>query len=79
MTRRAGDIVSERMECFTDFESTYNLELNGHNAEVDQLHCWPNDEVRFECWHVDVLEFASDGALAAALADGHECEEASQT
>lgn len=58
---------------------TYNLELDGHDAEVDQLHCWPNKEVRFKCWHVDILEFASDGTLAAALADSHECEEASQT
>ena len=58
---------------------TYNLELNGHDAEVDQLHRRPNDEVRFERRYVDILELTSDGAPATALADSHECEEASQT
>jgi hypothetical protein len=60
-------------------KSTYNLELDWHDAEVDQLDCGPDKEVRLERWHVDVLELALNGTLAAALADGHECEEASQT
>ena len=58
---------------------THNLELDGHDAEVDQLHCGPNDEVRLKRRHVNILEFASDGAPATALANGHECEEAAQT
>ena len=58
---------------------TYNLELNWHDAEVDQLHRGPNNKVRFERRHVHILELASDGAPAAALTDGHECEEAAQT
>lgn len=59
--------------------STHNLELNGHDTEVDQLNRRPDKEVRFKRRHVDVLEFASDGTLAATLADGHKCEEASET
>jgi hypothetical protein len=59
--------------------NTHNLELNGHDAEVDQLHRGPYDEVRLERRHVDVLELASDSAPTTALADGHECEEAAQT
>jgi hypothetical protein len=55
------------------------LELDRHDPEVDQLHCRPDKEIRLERWDVDVLELALYGALAAALADGHECEEASQT
>lgn len=58
---------------------THNLELDGHDAEVDQLYRGPNNKVRFERRYVDVLELASDGTPATALADGHECEEAAQT
>jgi hypothetical protein len=55
---------------------THNLELNRHDAEVNELHRGPDKEVRLECWHVNILEFASDGTLTAALTDGHEREEA---
>jgi hypothetical protein len=77
-TNGCGSCVSQGYDV-SAFESTYNLELNWHDAEVDQLYCGPDKEVRLECWHVDVLELALDGALAAAFADGHECEEAPQT
>jgi hypothetical protein len=58
---------------------THNLELNGHDAEVKHLHSRPDNEVRFECRDIDVLELGSDGALATAFTDGHECEEAGET
>jgi hypothetical protein len=66
----AFDVVNTR---------THNLELNGHDAEVEHLHCRPDNEVRFECRDVDVLELVLDGALATAFTDGHESEEASKT
>lgn len=58
---------------------TYDLELNRDNAEVEHLDRGPDEEVRLECRHVDVLKLASHGTSAAALGDCHECEEASET
>lgn len=58
---------------------THNLELNGHDAEVEHLHRRPDNEVCFECRDIDVLELVLDCALATAFTDGHESEEASKT
>lgn len=59
--------------------ATHNLELNGHDAEVEHLYRRPDNEVRFECGNIDVLELVLDGALATAFANGHESEEAAET
>lgn len=59
--------------------STYNLELNREETEVDNLHCRPNQVVCFECGNIDVLELAGNSALTTALGNGHKGKEASQT
>lgn len=55
---------------------TYNLELNRHKTEVDDLHSWPDYKVRLQRWDVDVLELARHSALSTAFGNGHEREEA---
>lgn len=55
---------------------SYNLELDGHEPEVDDLHRGPHQEVGFQRRYVDVLELAGDRTLSAALGNGHESEEA---
>lgn len=57
----------------------YNLELNRHDPEVDDLHGRPDQEVGLQRRDVDILELALHCALSAALGDGHVCEEGCQT
>lgn len=59
--------------------STYNLVLNGHDTEVDNLHSWPDQPVGLKRRDIDVLELALHGTLSTALGYGHECEEAGKT
>jgi hypothetical protein len=59
--------------------NTYNLVLDRHDSEVDNLHCGPDKPVGLQRWDVDVLEFALHSALSSALSNGHECEEAGKT
>jgi hypothetical protein len=59
--------------------ATYNLELDGHHTEVDDLHSRPNQEVGLEGWNVDILELALHSTPSTALSDGHECEESGKT
>jgi hypothetical protein len=58
---------------------TYNLVLDGHNAEVHDLHRGPNQPVSLQGWNINVLELALHSALSTTLSDGHESEEASKT
>lgn len=58
---------------------TYNLVLNRHDAEIDNLHCWPNHEVGFQSRDIDVLELALHGALSTTLSNRHESKEAGET
>ena len=76
--RRVGE---GKVSCPGDSDGRYegNLELNGHDAEVEHLHRRPDNEVCFECRDIDVLELVLDCALATAFTDGHESEEASKT
>lgn len=58
---------------------TYQLELHGHQAEVDNLHSRPDDEVGLQRGDVHVTQLAHDGTTATTLGDGHDREEAQQT
>ena len=58
---------------------TYNLELDGHDPEVDDLDCRPDQEVGLERRNVDVLELALNSALSTTLGKGHVCEEGGET
>lgn len=58
---------------------TNNLELNGHDAEVENLHGRPQEIVRFERRNVDVAELVDQGIPAAAFRHRHEGEETEQT
>ena len=57
---------------------TYNLELDGHDPEVDDLHSRPDQEVGLQRRDIDVLEFALHSALSTTLCNCHVCEERSK-
>jgi hypothetical protein len=59
--------------------NTYNLELDRHKSEVDDLDCRPDQIVRFEGGNVDLLELPRDSALTATLCNRHEGEEDTET
>lgn len=58
---------------------TYNLELDGNDAEIQDLHRRPQNEIGFEGRQVDILKLASQGPPPTALGHRHESEEAPQT
>jgi hypothetical protein len=53
---------------------TYDLELDGHDSEVENLHAWPHHKVGLESWNIDVLKLPSNCALATTFGNCHECE-----
>lgn len=59
--------------------TTYDLELNRHKPEIDELNSRPDDKVRLQSRDIDILELLLDLALAATLCDRHKCEEGCQT
>lgn len=67
------------MEQCTNSAETHNLKLNGHDSEVDHLHSWPDEVVRLERRHIDVLELLLHGLSAAALCHRHVSEEDRKT
>ena len=58
---------------------TYNLELDGHNAEVEDLHRRPENEVGLESRQEDVSELAAQRSSSTTLGDSHKSEKACQT
>lgn len=66
-------------EIYRGGQATHNLELDGHDPEVDDLHSWPDQEVGLQRRDINVLELALDGALSTTLGDGHVCEECRKT
>lgn len=59
--------------------STHQLELNRHQAKVDNLHSRPQAVVGLERRKIHVPELAGDCATASTLGNGHGGEEDSQT
>ena len=57
----------------------YNLELNRHHTEVDDLHSRPNQEIGLQGWNVNVLELALYSTLSTAFSDRHEREKSGET
>lgn len=62
-----------------DSECAYDLELNGHDTEVEHLHCWPDDVVRLERWDIYVSELLCNSISSTTFSHRHEGEEGSQT
>ena len=60
-------------------ELTHDLELNGHHAEVEDLHRRPEHKVGLERGQVDVLELAVKRTFTAAFGNGHEGKKAHET
>ena len=60
-------------------EITHDLKLQGNDPEIENLHCRPEQEVRFQRWEVHLLELACYGSSSTALGDGHKREEGCQT
>jgi hypothetical protein len=58
---------------------TYNLVLDRHDPEVDELDRRPNHVIGLERRNVNVLELALHGALSTTFGNRHECEESRQT
>lgn len=58
---------------------TYNLVLNWHNTEVDNLHSGPDHPVGLQCGNIDVLELALHSTLSTAFGHGHKGEETGET
>jgi hypothetical protein len=79
MVETKGWRKSVRARCVYVDKSTYDLELDRNETEVNDLHCWPDQEVGFERWDIDVLELARHGAFSTTFRNGHECEKACQT
>lgn len=59
-------------------EVTYNLKLQGNDPKIEDLHCRPEQEVRFQRWKIHLLKLACYGSSSTALGDGHKCEEGRQ-
>jgi hypothetical protein len=77
LTRRAGRIISTVRLYF--YASTYDLELDRDDPEVQHLHHRPEHIVCLQSWQVDVLELMGNGSLPTTLGDGHERKEAGET
>lgn len=52
----------------------YNLKLQWDNSEVEDLHCWPKHEIRFQRRQVYILELPCHCSSPTPLSDGHEGE-----
>jgi hypothetical protein len=59
--------------------NSYNLVLDRHDAEVDNLHSGPHHPIGLQRRHVDVLEFALHSALPTAFGNGHKSKETRKT
>ena len=58
---------------------TYNLELNRHKPEIDELNSRPDDKVRFQSRNIDVLELLLDLPVAATLSNCHKSKKGCET
>lgn len=58
---------------------TYQLELNRHQAEVDNLYSRPNNIVGLESWNVHIPKLVRNGATATTLSNSHGRVKHSQT
>ena len=58
---------------------THDLELQGNDPEIEDLHCRPEQEVGFQGGKVHFLELSCHGSSATTLGDGHESEKGCQT
>lgn len=59
--------------------ATYDLELDGHEAEVDDLYSRPEHVVCLQSWNVNVLHFLDYGPSAPSFGNGHESKETPKT
>lgn len=79
-TKQMAAVHSQHVRCCDNFrQKTHDLELDGEEAEVHDLHGRPKDKIGLQSWQVDITEFLRQRPFASALCDRHECEEASQT
>ena len=66
---------------FCEFEGldTYQLELNRHQAEVDDLDSGPDHKVGLQRRDIHVPQLVVDGSSATTLCNGHHGKEACNT
>jgi hypothetical protein len=70
----AAEMVSKDAS-YIQIASTYNLELQRNDSEVEDLYRRPEHEIRLQCWQVHILKLPRHGSSSAAFGDCHECEE----
>lgn len=58
---------------------TYDLKLQGNNPKIEDLHCRPEQEIRFQRREVHLLELSCYGSSSTTFGDSHEREEGCQT
>ena len=80
MVDTKGYQASQHIEEYGSVQhKTYDLELDGHDSEVENLHAWPHHKVGLESWNIDVLKLPSNCALPTTFGNCHECEKCCQT
>ena len=55
-----------------------NLKLQGHDPEVEDLNCGPEDVVGSEGGNVDILELLDNMLLSSSFCECHEGEKSAQ-
>lgn len=63
--------------CERIVNQTYQLELNGHQTEIDNLHQRPNHEVGFQGWDIHISQLVGNSSSSASFSNGHDGKEAS--
>jgi len=58
---------------------THNLELDGNDTEVENLHCRPEHKVGLQGRQVDITELVCQCSSTTTLGNRHVGEEARQT
>lgn len=53
---------------------THNLKLQGNDPKIENLHCRPEQEVRFQRRKIHLLELSCYGSSSTTLGDSHERE-----
>jgi hypothetical protein len=57
----------------------YKLELNGHEAEVNDLDQRPDHKVCLQSWHIHITELVADSSSSTSLCNSHSSEKYGNT
>lgn len=57
----------------------YELELNGHDPEIDYLNCWPDEVVRLQGRNIHITQFVGNSSATTTFSKRHRGEEESNS